>query len=662
MKRNKSKVLILGFILICIVSVITACGKKNTDQTKQWSVFSPDKNVKVSLSLGENGALSYQVKDGETIVLNTSSMGIDLEDDDLSENLTYISEETNSVSGEYSNIAGKHSKVAYSYDELKVTFSGELCYLDVTIRAYDDGYAFRYGVRAIDNTECTVAVVAEDSEFAIPEDSTTWVQTYRSNKAAEGDFFSYEEKYSRRMSDGLSGGIFAMPVLYKVGNSDVYSLVTESGLIGSGFYGSFLKEESENEGKGILHTVHNVAGVANPDNVIELPFESPWRVAAVGTLDEVCESEIVEKVYDDAEYWKPDNYESLSAEEQETYNYDWVEPGVVAWNWLAYSGIKSQTNWELHRSYVDLAQEMGWSYVILDGGWDQTEANVRRFTQYAAERGVKVIVWCNAYNLFGKGDYELLEKRLSLWKDWGVAGIKIDFFDGQESKGLTHQGEDIETIKWYEGIYQICAKLRMVVSCHGCNKPTGENRIYPNVLNREAVYGNELWPTADITVNYMFIRNILGSTDFTPRVETKKGDLTVGHEMALAVLYQSGLPSMADFEDTYRNELIKEFYKLIPAGYDDIEFLEGELDGYYCAAIKSGDTWFVAGINSVGAERTVELELPFLESGTYHAEFYEDSVDETSIIERREEIIEAGTSITAQMQESGGFVVVIKER
>ena len=31
---------------------------------------------------------------------------------------------------------------------------------------------------------------------------------------------------------------------------------------------------------------------------------------------------------------------------------------------------------------------------------------------------------------------------------------------------------------------------KMVVVCHGSNKPTGERRVYPNVLSREAVMGN----------------------------------------------------------------------------------------------------------------------------------------------------------------------------
>ena len=660
--KGKSKLIVLIIVSILMLSafVIAVCINGKTEEAKQWSVNSPDGELEMTLFYDANGCLSYEVSDGKTKVVNASALGFELEEEDLSETLTYLSEETNKGKGSYTNISSRHSEVEYEYQELKVTFTGTLYYLDVTMRAYDDGYAFRYGIRAVDGSEGTVTVLSEDTEFGLPEGSVTWAQGYVSNTPSKGEMFSYEEAYTRRRSDYLSGKIFPMPLLYQAGNSDVYSLVTESELIGSGYYGSYLREESENEGTGILHTIHSVAGVANPDNVIQLPFESPWRVAAVGTLGEVCESEIVEKVYDDAEYWKPEDYDSLSEEEQQIYTYDWVEPGVAAWNWLAYVGTEPQTNWELQREYVDLAHEMGWSYVVLDGGWDQTERNVRSFTKYAADRGVKVIVWCDAYNLFKNGDSEMLENWLTLWNSWGIAGIKIDFFDGQVSTGLTHQGEDIETIKWYETIYQTCAKLQMVVNCHGCNKPTGETRLYPNVLNREAVFGNELWPTADVSVNSLFIRNVLGSADFTPMVQTKRGELTVGHEMALAALYQSGLPSMADYEDTYRNELIKEFYKQVPAGFDEMVFLEGELDSHYCAAVRSGDTWFIAGINSLGAEKTVELDTSFLGDGTYNAVIYEDSSDGKSIIERREDTIQSGSSITMKMEKSGGFVIVIK--
>ena len=111
---------------------------------------------------------------------------------------------------------------------------------------------------------------------------------------------------------------------------------------------------------------------------------------------------------------------------------------------------------------------------------------------------------------------------------------------------------------------------------------------------------------------------------------------------------------------TSQSNRIKEFYKLIPAGYDDMVFLKGDLDNYYCAAVKSGDVWFVAGINSLGASRTVELDLSFLEPGTYEAVIYEDSNDGSKTIDRREETIQSGDAITTEMQESGGFVIIIK--
>ena len=43
-----------------------------------------------------------------------------------------------------------------------------------------------------------------------------------------------------------------MPMIYQVGKSDVYSLITESQLIGSGFYGSFLEAKEDGSTTFIL--------------------------------------------------------------------------------------------------------------------------------------------------------------------------------------------------------------------------------------------------------------------------------------------------------------------------------------------------------------------------------------------------------------------------
>ena len=138
--------------------------------------------------------------------------------------------------------------------------------------------------------------------------------------------------------------------------------------------------------------------------------------------------------------------------------------------------------------------------------------------------------------------------------------------------------------------------------------------------------------------------------------------------MALAILYESGLPSMADYEDTYSNELIKDFYKEIPSKRDDMVFLCGELDGYYCAAVQSGDAWYVAGINSSDKSRTITLDLSFLGEGSYEAKIYNDPQHNficdiyctCPIINTSTQSIQSGSDLDMKMEASGGFVIVIK--
>ena len=68
-----------------------------------------------------------------------------------------------------------------------------------------------------------------------------------------------------------------------------------------------------------------------------------------------------------------------------------------------------QNDWALQRQYVDLAYEMGWKYTILDGGWNANfnEGQFLDFMDYANERGIKVIVWCDALADFGNGNIKI---------------------------------------------------------------------------------------------------------------------------------------------------------------------------------------------------------------------------------------------------------------
>ena len=356
-------------VLMCLTSVfwLASCKKQNNDTDADtdtelkdkgsWTVTSPDGSISAVMTMDGNGKMTYTVQKNGATVIGKSEMGFDIEEDDFNM-VTIHKESSRKASGTYANISGKTDEVSYSCNETTITLKGWEFYLDITMRAYDDGYAFRYGIRRIDGTSGTMTVINEKTQFAFPKDATMWAQEYVTSTEGK-NCFSYETAYQGRVISDLNDAQYiAMPLLYNIPGTDYYSLVTESELIGSGFYGSFLKVQEGNTGSGVLRTEHTPAGIKIDDNKVEYPFESPWRVGITGDMATVNESELVEKVYDDVEYWKPDNYEELSDEEKEIYNYDWVESGVCAWSWLIYNGTRGQNDFSLHREYLALAKEI----------------------------------------------------------------------------------------------------------------------------------------------------------------------------------------------------------------------------------------------------------------------------------------------------------------
>ena len=661
MKKINKFILTSLLLVTAGVSVSMAAACSNDENLPEpadrgnWTVSSPDKTLKSDITMNGNGELSYTVKKGDVTVIEKSDLGFDILEDDF-RICEIVSAETIAVSGSYENISGKHSQVEYSCNEFTLTLKGYEFYLEVVMRTYDDGYAFRYNIRAIDGEAGTMTVVSENTQFAIPSTSYVWTQVFTAESGTD-NCFAYETPYRRRSATKLGEESLSMPLLYQIKDTDTYSLITESGLIGSGFYGSFLEEDEAHKGTGVFKTEHTPAGAAKEDNVVGYPFSSPWRIGITGDMKTVIESELVEKVYDDAEYWKPDNYDELSEEEKEIYNYDWVDAGAATWCWLIETTPPTDPV-AMHKSYVDSAAALGYSYYILDAGWNNifNKAGMIDFVKYANEKGVKIIVWCDSLYDFAGGNYNSLTSSLEKWKGYGISGIKIDFFDGLTVTNPKFQGEDIEAVKWYETIYRECAKRQMVVNCHGCNKPTGERRVYPNVINRESVQGNEVKAVdASVTVNSMFVRSVIGPTDFTPVVNPLSKGLTQAHCMALAVLYESGMPCMADYPATYQNEDINAFYKAIPALRDDIIFLGGEPDTYYLAAIKAGDDWFVAGINAL-LPSEVEIDFGFLGEGTFTAELFCDPTGEDKAVEKSVVTLTGESSSKINMAKNGGFV------
>lgn len=654
-------------------SILSQSGSSSERQPKVitgqiFNLASPSGNVEVQVTFTDIGEVYYQVFKNNIEIVEYSKLGYEFDETSLNSLLSLEDEQTNHINFNYDNITGRHSHVDVTGEELVLTLSDNTYDMDIIFRAYDDGFAFKYEIDT-NSTSKTLHIQDEVSEFAIPDKSVAWTMNYQSipNSNENPNCFAYEENYSQRSIKSLMSSYVSMPMLYRVGETQVYCEITESDLIGSGTYGSFLTGVKDDVNQSTLHTVHSPASnniEKDSEREISLPFSSPWRVGMVGTLSDITNSELVEKVYGDITPWRPDNYDELSESDKAIYDYDWVDDGSAAWSWLRYTGDRGQEDFDLHEEYLDHAIAMGWKYVILDGGWvgaSECANKVKALTERAHKNGVKIIAWVDSLNNFSKGTSSAaLRVQLKTWKGWGIDGIKIDFFDGQTVGGGTrHQGEDKDTIKWYESIYQECAKLQMVVNCHGCNKPTGERRLYPNVINREAIRGNENTSVSSQTVvNSIFIRSNVGPTDFTPTVDTKGKHMSKAELMGVSVLYESGSISMAGKVNEYTSS-VRDFWKELPNLWDDSYFIDGELDKYIVMARKKGDDWYIGCVSCLEA-RDINVNFNFLDNGNYSATIYKDGSDYTDVTISSQNI-NKNTSLTIPVIKNGGFAIVLKK-
>jgi len=153
------------------------------------------------------------------------------------------------------------------------------------------------------------------------------------------------------------------------------------------------------------------------------------------------------------------------------------------------------------------------------------------------------------------------------------------------------------------------------------------------VLTMEAVRGAEHYkggslPAAANTV-LPFTRNAIGSMDYTPvTFSTANRRTTDAHELALSVVFESGLQHFADSPESYAARPVAErFLSAVPAAWDDTRLLAGSPGRAATVARRRGDDWFVGSITA-GA-RTVDVGLGFLASGrTYDATIVTEGLTE----------------------------------
>ena len=586
----------IGLFLILATIVITASAQR---------LMSP------------NGKLSLEAKNGQWVIAFKGQPVLEMKAAEAAISLKEL--KAKKVKADYMMIEGKRSHCMNEANEYRVG--------DMTLRLYNDGLAYRYE-----------QPVKEQAAYVIPEGTKRWIMQW--TDGAENFYpltTTYKEKAQRSfsaVSKDADGNCvrWSFPALVEL-KDGVFALLTEAniekGQSASSMYNEgevyrVVQDEGENKG----HT--------------------PWRLVILGSLGDVVESTLVTDVSE------PCKLEDTS----------WIKPGVVSWVYWAYN--HGSDDYNIIKKYTDLAATLKLPYVLIDAEWDRMKdgKTVEDAVAYANSKGVKPMIWYNSSvgwvdgaptPKFRLNKPEDREKEFAWCEKIGVAGVKIDFFSGENQRNMDYCIDLMES----------AARHHLLVNFHGATVPRGWQRTYPNLLSTEGVYGAEWYnnvPTftdkaACHNATLPFTRNVIGPMDYTPCAfsDSQHPHITShAHELALTVLFESGLQHLADRPESFlaQPQAVQDFLGTLPAAWDETRFVSGYPGESCVLARRSGKTWYVAGINGTDNEKVLTMPLDFIK-GKITATLFADSGSKDEPW-RIETIKKLPSTVTCQPR--GGFI------
>lgn len=633
------------------VLFVSAC----TVPEESLSLESPDGNLRLELQTEKE--LSYQVWYSGSELLQPSTLGFTFKNEPaLGPSLEVINVQKKNVDSSWVPVLKRYDTIRNHYNELKIAleekkFPGRS--LNLEIRAYNDGIAFRYIFP--DESNLTRIIMDERTSFNFAGDHTCWAADYQVYDSHQESEF-VEKKLSNITEEAVTG----LPITIAV-DDEYYCAITEAALVD--YAGMYLKPAPQ-LGKYVLKT-QLAPRHDQPEEGEKVHFSgihnTPWRVIMTGDMPgNLIESEIIQNLN-----------EACMIEET-----DWVQPGLSAWDHWWSGEVKMEQ--EVIMEYIDLAAEMGWPYMLIDWQWygefnlpdaDITrvapQLNMPEILEYAHDRNVKCWLWLYWTDV-DRSDFNAACK---LYKSWGIAGVKIDFM----------ARDDQEMVNWYQEIVKTAARNQLMVDFHGAYKPTGWRRTYPNLLTREGVLGNEYnkWSmriTPDHNCVLPFTRMLAGPMDYTPGgfLNTARGKFkpqsptmvqgTRAHTLAQFVVYDSPYLVACDHPSNYRDETGIGFLQEVSTVWDDTRVINGAIGEYITMARRDGNRWFIGSMTNSDA-RNLEITLDFLDEGkTYELVGYSDtdnSYMNATSVEKSTSTATKGSTVSIKMAPGGGYAAFL---
>jgi hypothetical protein len=438
---------------------------------------------------------------------------------------------------------------------------------------------------------------------------------------------SYETPYACDEPVGKNGWGegYTFPCLFKTPTAQ-WVLISETGTDGD-YVGCRLLNEQGGTYRIGFPQAGELNGAGATSAAMALPAETPWRTITVGTLANIVETtapfDLVQPKY----------------KASQPYIY-----GKGSWSWII--GMDPSCNFDEQKRYIDFSAAMGYQTVLVDAFWDQQIGyeKMAELARYGKEKGVGLFLWYNSNGAWndafqtpiGKMNNSRIRRQEMQWmKDQGIRGIKVDFFGGDKQPMM----------QLYEDILSDANDFGLLCIFHGCTLPRGWERMYPNYVASEAVLASENLHFGQGACDaeaynaciHPFVRNTVGSMDFGGSTLNKRYSRDNQHgttrrtsdvfALATAVLFQSAVQHFAlapnNLDDAPAWAI--DFMKKVPTTWDEVRFIDGYPGKYVIMARRSGDQWYVVGINAEKEPLKKTITLPMFAVGTPLSVYSDDS-------------------------------------
>lgn len=491
--------------------------------------------------------------------------------------------------------------------------------LNIEVRAYDEGVAFRYFI-----PEHPIAVfhkvVADLTEYTFAPHTKVWATEWAQGPYELKDVNDVQVPIERAVTVVLPNGLYCA-----LADADVDDWCLERNIA------------SKEKANTLTTTMYS------PVDIVTY-YATPWKVILTGeSYGQLLENRYI--------------IDNLNPPCEISDAAEWVKPGKI---WRC-----TQLTTEAGLKGIDFCAKHKIPYMLFDWKWympcashngDATKVtpqlDMQRIVSYGREKGVGIWLYVNQHAL-----QKQMRQLFPLLREWGIVGIKSGFVQYASHRWST----------WVHDMVRFAAENHLMINIHDEFRPTGFSRTYPNLLNQEGIRGNEEFPDATHNTVLPFTRMINGAADYTICYYDKRLKTTHGHQLAASMIYYGPLQVLFwyDTPEMAHDEPELTWFDELPTTWDESHVLSGSPGEYIVMARRSGNDWFVGAMSNTEARTVTISPSDFLSAGTYEATIFTDdpTINTRTHVAIKKQKIKVGKKtkpITLQLQPSGGFTIQIK--